>query len=49
MIKLIYPFIERDLEKVDLIDKKVIFSDLHDIKISDNKLRIPTDHIYSSL
>ncbi len=37
------------LPNADLIDKNAFFLGLHNIKITDNKLRILTDHIYSSL
>ncbi|MFL2884486.1 MAG: DegT/DnrJ/EryC1/StrS family aminotransferase [Candidatus Pelagibacter sp.] len=37
------------LQNADLIDKKAFFLGLHNIRITDNKLRILTDHIYSSL
>ena len=37
------------LPNADLIDKNAFFLGLHNIKITDNKLKILTDHIYSSL
>ena len=41
--------INTKLPNADLIDKNAFFLGLHNIKITDNKLRILTDHIYSSL
>ena len=41
--------INTKLPSADLIDKNAFFLGLHNIKITDNKLRILTDHIYSSL
>ena len=37
------------LPNADLIDKNAFFLGLHNIKITDSKLRTLTDHIYSSL
>ena len=37
------------LPNADLVDKKAFFLGLHNIKITDNKLKLLVDHIYSSL
>ncbi len=37
------------LKNADLIDKKAFFLGLHNIRITDKRLRTLTDHIYSSL
>ena len=41
--------INNQLPNSDLVDKKGFFLGLHNIKISDTKLKFLTDSIYSSL
>ena len=48
-IKLYKIKIDSELSNSNLLDKKGFFLDLHNIKISDSKLKFLTDSVFSSL